>query len=211
MASLSIQMWCCGLIIENTKFEAGHGLCSEQHVIMFFSQVANILLDYWNEFKREVYLNQQYSLLSKVPLDWNGSADWVDNEAKREMGKYNSYVVSVLVSSGVKEILKRKWQTTWLYEKRYRIAFHIHLLRRRQAVSRLARKRCILKIIILWPSLNMTQSDKTIFQAWLSESIIAQLLLKRRNALVGGLQMSNRAHWSGNRGICTTLGWATGM
>ena len=46
------------------------------------------------------------------------------------------------------------------------------------------------------PSLNMTQSDKAILKssnAWLSDSIInaAQLLLKRRNALVGGLQNVN--------------------
>ena len=46
------------------------------------------------------------------------------------------------------------------------------------------------------PSLNMTQSDKAILKssnAWLSDSIInaAQLLLKRGNALVGGLQNVN--------------------
>ena len=46
------------------------------------------------------------------------------------------------------------------------------------------------------PSLNMPQSDKAILKssnAWLSDSIInaAQLLLRRGNALVGGLQNVN--------------------
>ena len=46
------------------------------------------------------------------------------------------------------------------------------------------------------PSLNMTQSDKAILKssnAWLSDSIInaAQLLLRRGNVLVGGLQNVN--------------------